>query len=65
MSTHAPRTQESTTTPTLISGRWQADAASAPTTGAPLTFDNRCRYQLPNGIDAANQYDGRGRARRD
>lgn len=65
MSTHAPQTQESTITQTLTSGRWHADATPAPTTGAPLTFDNRCSYRLPNGMDAANQYDGRGRMRRD
>lgn len=64
MSTHATPTHESTT-PTLTTGRWQSDAEPAPSNGAPLTFDARCQYRLPNGIDAENQYDGRGPTRRD
>lgn len=66
MSTHASTTTDSTpTTPTLTTGRWQSEAEPAPASSrAPLTFDARCRYRIPNGMDAENQYDGRGRTRR-
>jgi len=57
MSTHATTTP---TRPTTTSGRWTATDDPAPTDAdAPLTFDRRCRYRLPNGIDHENQYDGR------
>jgi hypothetical protein len=63
MSTHATPTTEPQTTDTttsLTSGRWQsADEPPPSDPDAPLTFDGRCRYRLPNGVDAANQYDGR------
>lgn len=69
MSTHATPTAESTTEttstrPTLTSGRWSATDEPAPTDpDAPLTFDGRCRYRLPNGMDPENQYDGRTASR--
>lgn len=61
MSTPASTPPDGTTRtrPRLLNGRWATAQTPPMDPDAPLTFDGRSLYRLPNTIDERNEYVGR------